>query len=56
MLQEREKSGFCSQRIADWWGRFLGSLKRVYISLRDKKSVCVILVTSSIILYLVPGD
>ena len=54
--KKREKSGFWLQRLADWWERILGSLKRVYIALRDKKPVCVLFVTSSIILYLVPGD
>ena len=54
--KKREKYGFWLQRLADWWERILGSLKHVYIALRDKKSVCVLLVTSSIILYLVPGD
>ena len=34
----------------------VGSLKRVYIALREKRSVCVMLVTSSINSYLVPGD
>ena len=44
------------QRIADCLGFFLGSLKRVYIALREEKSGCVMLVTSSKGLYLVLGD
>ncbi|KAK9213933.1 hypothetical protein WN944_005919 [Citrus x changshan-huyou] len=44
-----------SVKLADWWRNFLGSLEHVYIALREKGSVCVMLVTSSINLYLVPA-
>ena len=54
--KKREKSGFWLRRLADWWEGIMGSLKRVYIALSDKKSACVMLVTSSIILYLVLSD
>ena len=48
--------GLWLQKLADWWGKILGSLGRVYIALGEKRSVCVKLVTSSLNLYLVPGD